>query len=172
MISGYLYFFNYPKMGPLEERECAFCDPSTLKAQQFYENELVVAMYTHKPILPGHCLIIPKRHVVRFEELTDAEMLSIGQTIKLVNNAVSTVFDTSAYLLLQKNGAEVGQTVPHVHVHYIPRKAGDTSTFSLLLNFTLTPFKKPLAEAKMQEIVDKLKLAIQEIAIQNHSSKA
>lgn len=91
---------------------------SPWKRQAFYKNDLVLALYSHKPIYPGHCLIIPKRHVERFEMLSEEEITEIGRVIKKVNQAVEKVFQTSSYLLLQKNGREVGQT-PHVHVHYI-----------------------------------------------------
>lgn len=160
LFIGYLYFSISPINFIAYNQNCPFCDPKVVNAQKFYEDDLVIALYTHKPIVPGHCLIIPKRHVVRFENLNDPEFVAIGNTIKKVNKAVSKVFRTSAYLLLQKNGIEVGQTVPHVHVHYIPRKAGDSSTIKFLFAFYFSNFKKPIPEHEMKEIVEKLKTAI------------
>ena len=139
---------------------CAFCDPAILSRQTFYEDDLVLALYTHKPILPGHCLIIPKRHVERFEGLTDAEVVEVGHVIKKVNLAVMEVFKTTSYLLLQKNGREVGQTVPHVHFHYIPRKAGDDSTLTFLARMYIANIEQPIPAAEMQKIVEELKQAI------------
>ncbi len=104
------------------EGDCVFCDGEVLNRQKFYEDDLVFALYTHKPVLPGHCLILPKRHVERFEMLTDEEILRITQAIRLVNEAATQVFHTASYLILQKNGVEVGQSVPHLHFHYIPGK--------------------------------------------------
>ncbi len=60
------------------EEYCAFCDDEVLNYQKFYEDDLVLALYTHKPIMPGHCLIIPQRHVKRFEDLSDEEMTRVG----------------------------------------------------------------------------------------------
>jgi histidine triad (HIT) family protein len=139
-------------------RECAFCDEKILENQKFFENDTVIALYTHKPVLPGHCLIIPKRHVERFEELSDQEMVAITHLIKRVNRSVSELFGTSAYLLLQKNGEEVGQTVPHVHFHYIPRKKGDDSAISFLFNFYISLFKSPISAEEMNDVVGKLKI--------------
>jgi diadenosine tetraphosphate (Ap4A) HIT family hydrolase len=139
---------------------CAFCDPTILSKQMFYEDSLVYALYTHKPILPGHCLIIPKRHVERFEELSDDEILAIGRTIKKVNIAVMQVFETSSYLLLQKNGVEVGQTVPHVHVHYIPRKKGEDSILSFLIKMYTSSIQSPISQEEMDRVVKELKAAI------------
>ena len=80
------------------EEYCAFCDESVWNRQKFYEDDLVYALYTYKPILPGHYLIIPKRHVDPFEMLTDQEISQIGRVMKKVNEAASKVFDTSAYM--------------------------------------------------------------------------
>lgn len=140
---------------------CAFCDPKVLEYQKFYEDEFVVALYTHRPIFPGHSLIIPKRHVERFEMLSETEIAQIGQVIKKVNEAAQKVFGTSAYLLLQKNGKEVGQTVPHVHFHYIPRQVGDDSTLKFLVRMYIANFQNPIKAVEMYEAVNKMKEAIE-----------
>lgn len=156
-----LIFISYLYLGKATlEKTCAFCDPVVLKRQTFYEDDLVLALYTHKPILPGHSLIISKRHVERFENLTDAEILRIGQVIKKVNVAVQKVFHTSSYLLLQKNGSEVGQTVPHVHFHYIPRKANENSMLPFLFKFAITPYFPPISNEEMLKTVETLKGAM------------
>lgn len=158
IVLGSFYFFLIkPIYHSSLDEACAFCDPAVLKRQTFYEDDLVIALYTHKPIYPGHSLIIPKRHVERFEGLTDAEITQIGRVIKKVNQAVMKVFGTSSYLLLQKNGAEVGQTVPHVHFHYVPRKAGDDSTIQFLANMYIANLKPPISQDEMRDVVDKLK---------------
>jgi histidine triad (HIT) family protein len=139
---------------------CAFCDQSVLDRQTFYEDELVRALYTYKPVMPGHCLVIPKRHVERFESLTDEEITQMGQTLKKVNLAVAKVFDTSPYLLLQKNGVEVGQSVPHVHFHYIPRKTGDDSILKFLVKMYVENVKAPLPPDQIQVVVSQLEQAM------------
>lgn len=136
---------------------CAFCDPQVLEAQKFYEDDQVYALYTHKPVLPGHCLVIPKRHIERFEELSDEELVAIGRTLMKVDGAVKQVFETSAYLLLQKNGKEVGQTVPHVHFHYIPRKAGDDSEVMFILKMFYANFGGPITSEQMAWVTEQLR---------------
>jgi histidine triad (HIT) family protein len=157
-VSVYFYFSQKTEMPP--EGYCAFCDPIVLNRQKFYDDDLVLALYTHKPVLPGHCLIIPKRHIARFEELTEEEVTQMGRVIKQVHQAASQVFKTSAYLLLQKNGSEVGQSVPHVHFHYIPRKAGDDSILTLLVRTCMTQIQKPIAATEMEKIVKEMKEAM------------
>jgi len=160
-LIGGSYFLFIKSSDHSLNNSCAFCDPAVLNNQKFYEDDLVLALYTHKPIFPGHCLIIPKRHVERFEMLTDAEITQIGRVIKKVNQAVMKVFGTSAYLLLQKNGPEVGQTVPHVHFHYVPRKAGDDSTIQFIVKMFIANVKQPISQDEMREIVEKLRQAIE-----------
>ena len=157
-FTGIFYFFSLEKSAPaFADKYCAFCDPVVLNNQKFYEDELVFALYTHKPILPGHCLVIPKRHVSRFEMLSNIEIEQIGEVIKKVNLAVEKVFGTSSYLLLQKNGLEVGQTVPHVHFHYIPRKTGDDSSLRFIIKMYLANIKKPINSFEMNKITENLK---------------
>lgn len=139
--------------------DCPFCDPTVLQSHVFYEDELVLALYNHKPIFPGHSLIIPKRHVERFEKLTEEEITQIGRTIKRVNLLISQIFHTSTYLLAEKNGKEVGQSVPHIHFHYIPRKSGDDSILYFLWRSYAAYLGKPLSPIQMKEIVNQLKQA-------------
>ncbi|MGR3952480.1 MAG: HIT family protein [Chlamydia sp.] len=142
---------------------CAFCNEDVVDRQKFYEDDLIMALYTHKPILPGHCLIIPKRHVERFELLTDEELMQTGSVIKKVNLVASNLFNTSSYLILQKNGMEAGQTVPHVHFHYIPRQKGDDSVLKFFAKMYIANAQPPLSTIKMQEITAEMNRAINEI---------
>lgn len=162
-LIGGLYLFS-PRPARFTEY-CAFCDRHVLDWQKFYEDDLVVALYTHKPILSGHCLVLPKRHVERFELLTDEEITQIGRVTKKVDQAATKVFATSSYLLLQKNGIEVGQSVPHVHVHYVPRKEGDTSALGFLAKMYISNVKGPISAEEMQEMTEKLKREMQAIKL-------
>lgn len=146
---------GYMMVSYAQEPLCPFCDPVVLEQQVFYEDELIWALYSHKPLFPGHCLIVPKRHVERFEALLDEEFSQLYQTIKKVDQAVAQVFETSAYLLLQKNGTEVGQSVPHIHMHYIPRQEGDDSVVKFIMRLFIP--KTPLSPQEMQQNVEKLR---------------
>ncbi len=139
---------------------CPFCNAEVLKSQAFYEDDLVYALYTHKPMCEGHCLIIPKRHVERFEMLSEEEFAHMGKTIQKVHRAVRSVFNTPAsYLLLQKNGREAGQSVPHVHIHYIPRKSD--SGLNFIFQMYRANYCKPLNLETLQKIIQPLKEAVQ-----------
>ena len=93
---------------------CPFCNEAILTRQKFYEDELVLALVTHKPSVPGHLLIIPKRHIERFEMLTDEELVQIGRIIKKANLAAMKVFvRVKATVVAAARAAPFIVIVPH-----------------------------------------------------------
>jgi len=163
VLTGTIFLFSCKKSENLVTVDnCPFCNQSVISNQSFYEDDLVLALYTHNPIMPGHCLIISKRHAERFEILSDAEVTQIGRVIRKVDQAAMKAFDTSSYLLLQKNGHESGQTVPHVHFHYIPRKTGDDSALKFFFKMFFVNTQNPIKPEELQQAVEKMKKAIKE----------
>lgn len=157
----FFLFFKWDKTSPLPPQSaCAFCKQSVLDNQKFYEDDLVIALFNYKPALKGHSLIIPKRHVQSFNELTNEEALRITQIIKKVHKASEKLFHAKSYLLYQKNGSEVGQTVPHVHVHYVPRKENEKSISSLLFKIATMSFQKQISSLQMRELTKKMESTI------------
>lgn len=161
VVLGIALYWLEMKAPRLDRSYCAFCDSKILEYQKFAEDAHVVALYTHKPMLPGHCLILPKRHVERLEMLSEEEIVHIHRMIQKVDRAATSVFGTSSYLILQKNGSEVGQTVPHVHFHYIPRKENDASTLKFIMKMYLANMKKPISKEEMEMITRQMKEAIE-----------
>ncbi|MCH9632860.1 MAG: hypothetical protein S4CHLAM6_12040 [Chlamydiae bacterium] len=125
---------------------CNLCQENVLKSQKFYEDEHVSILYDYKPIIRGHCLVIPKRHVEHLQDLTDQEMLSAHKAIGELFKASQRAYEATSYLILQKNGKDAGQSVPHVHFHFFPRKEGDYSDIGILARFYLSGFKAPIAQ--------------------------
>ena len=138
---------------------CPFCDPEVIERQKVYENDLILVLYTHKPVTEGHCLIIPKRHVERFEELSEQEAIQLFHAVQKVDQAVEKTLGTRPYILLQKNGSQVGQSVPHVHVHYIPRKEDETSVAYFAIQLLTRDWFPTLTGAEQQKMIDQLKPA-------------
>ncbi|MBS0623961.1 MAG: HIT family protein [Verrucomicrobia bacterium] len=159
-VGGGYFFVKSPEQPSLTEVPCAFCNATILANQKFYEDELVLALISHRPIFPGHCLIIPKRHAERFEMLTNEEMTQIGLVIKKVHQAAMQEYQSASYLLLQKNGREAGQTVPHVHFHYIPKQAHDASVLVFFIKMYWSQIKKPLSNFQMQTQCKKMQAAM------------
>lgn len=131
---------------------CAFCNPAILERQMVYRGESGSILLTHKPARDGHLLVIPHRHVERFQDLTVEEMAEMMDLVRKVYPAYGKLFGCDDYFLLQKNGATAGQTVPHVHFHVIPgENAGWSGRIVFLARFLMTQFFKPIDDAALEE---------------------
>lgn len=77
------------------------------------------------PVSPGHSLIIPKRHVASLFELTAVEFSALHELLHLAREQLDAQYQPAGYNVGVNVGAAAGQTVFHLHVHVIPRYAGD-----------------------------------------------
>jgi diadenosine tetraphosphate (Ap4A) HIT family hydrolase len=77
------------------------------------------------PVSPGHTLVIPHRHVGSFFDLTDEERLDLFALLHASKARVDAEFSPHAYNIGINDGPAAGQTVPHLHIHLIPRYTGD-----------------------------------------------
>lgn len=107
--------------------DCLFCKIASgvIPSHKVYEDEATFAFLDIHPLSLGHTLVIPKTHAARFEDL-DAE--SAGRIWRTVHRLVPLVLKAvgaPASTLAVNNGREAGQEVAHVHVHLVPRHAGD-----------------------------------------------
>ncbi len=77
------------------------------------------------PRREGHTLVVPHKQVVHLQELTDIELTDLFIGVKIVEKKLSKLFATTDFTICIHDGPLAGQEVPHVHVHVIPRTAGD-----------------------------------------------
>ena len=94
-------------------------------SQAFYETPLSVCFVNLKPIVPGHVLVIPKRVCSRFADMTVDEVTDLWTTVHYVGPILERHYGCEALNLAIQDGLASGQSVPHVHVHMLPRKPGD-----------------------------------------------
>lgn len=78
------------------------------------------------PVSEGHTLVIPKRHVASLFELSHEEVGEINSLLFAAKVEIDRAFSPDGYNVGINDGAAAGQTVPHLHVHLIPRYAGDS----------------------------------------------
>lgn len=90
-----------------------------------YEDEHVIAFMDAGQVNPGHVLVATRRQVETFVELEEAEAAHLFAVAHRVARAVQAAFAPEGMTLLQTNRPAGWQTVPHVHVHVLPRHAGD-----------------------------------------------
>jgi len=106
---------------------CPFCNiAENDSANRIIEqNDLGFVIRDGYPISKGHTLIIPKRHVDSFFEITDKEHKALFSLLDSTKVILHREFKPSSYNIGINDGAEAGQTVPHLHIHLIPRYKGD-----------------------------------------------
>ena len=103
---------------------CLFCDIK--KSGCTHENELAYASYDSYPVSEHHCLIIPKRHIKDYFDLTNEELLACNNLIKIVKNEITSKDERVRGFNLGTNIGKVsGQSIHHCHFHLIPRREGD-----------------------------------------------
>ena len=103
---------------------CLFCNikGSGLAA----ENSLAYASYDSYPVTDMHCLIIPKRHVKDYFELTNEEIIACNSLIKKIKYDIEFKDNSVKGFNIGTNAGKVsGQSILHCHIHLIPRREGD-----------------------------------------------
>lgn len=79
------------------------------------------------PISPGHTLIIPKRHVASFFEITSEERNAMLSLLDKAASVLKAELHPAGYNIGINDGAVAGQTIPHLHMHLVPRFAADVA---------------------------------------------
>lgn len=107
----------------MDSKPCPFC---TLPSERIVDqNDLALVIRDGFPVSPGHTLVIPKRHVGSFFELDQDEVESMLALLKAAKVVIVEEFKPDSYNIGINDGPQAGQTVPHVHMHLIPRYQGD-----------------------------------------------
>ncbi|WP_292393000.1 HIT family protein [Methanoculleus sp. UBA303] len=102
---------------------CPFCNPRPEEIA--LASDLCYARYDKYPVSPGHLLVIPFRHVAGFFEATDEEQVALLALVREAKRLLDERFRPDGYNIGVNVGEAAGQTVMHLHVHVIPRYAGD-----------------------------------------------
>jgi histidine triad (HIT) family protein len=105
--------------------KCLFCRivSGELPATIVYEDDDAIAFLDHRPLFPGHSLLVPRAHV---ETLGDLPVKHVGpyfEAAQLLARAVETAMDAEGTFVAMNN--RVSQSVPHLHVHVVPRRRKD-----------------------------------------------
>ncbi len=133
---------------------CVFCDiregsrPSTPVA----ENDRAFAIMDIHPLSDGHILIIPKTHGETIFTLAEEDLLAVYGLVRRVAAAVRLALAPEGLTILQLNGAAAHQSVPHFHVHLIPRWHQDRIGFDWPL--------VPGVPARIRQAAEKVRAAL------------
>ena len=134
------------------EKSCVFCDIVAGKAEAYriYEDDLSLCILDTNPYAKGHCLVISKRHVPWWHELTEKETESLFKVARIVANKIMKTFDPDFVFLYAR-----GKRIPHTHIFLVPTFSGDILDrfFNALERFQESP--QELAQLKEKESMKK-----------------
>ncbi len=142
---------------------CPFCSPE-IQEMTFLESDHFRAIYNISPILPGHSLLIPVRHIQSMLELSDIEKISLIDFLEKTVSRLLYHFKGDGFNLSLQDGTSAGQTVSHLHFHILPRLSGDLKQpgdWCPMLESSRQPdsqMRPPLSKIEIQSIVERLRL--------------
>ena len=107
----------------LASANCPFCEAQPERV--FHEGRLVRGLWDNFPVSPGHALLVPRRHVATWFDASAEERRELTDAIELAREAILLRHRPDGFNVGMNLGAAAGQTVPHLHLHVIPRYTGD-----------------------------------------------
>jgi histidine triad (HIT) family protein len=133
--------------------DCIFCGiVAGNKAFRVLEDDACVAFLDVKPLFPGHVLLVPRRHVETLGDLTEDEVGPLFARVRRMAKAVEGALQAGGTFVAMNN--KVSQSVPHLHVHVVPRKKGDG------LKGFFWPRTKYPSEAEAEAVAAKIRAAL------------
>lgn len=111
--------------------DCVFCKirDGQIPAAKVYEDTKTMVFMDINPLTRGHCLVVTKQHAPTIYEAEVEDLKAVMATAKKVAGAIRKTLAPDGLNLLQANGAAAFQSVPHFHLHLIPRWTGDGKGF-------------------------------------------
>ena len=137
--------------------DCVFCKilARAVKAPIVSEDRDALVFLDHRPLFPGHCLVIPKTHLETIQDLPDNLMGTLFTTARLLADAIERGLHAEGTFIAVNN--RVSQSVPHLHIHVVPRRKGDG------LKGFFWPRRKYKDEQEISVVLAVLQSAIREI---------
>lgn len=132
--------------------DCIFCKivEKKIAARIILESNKSLAFLDAFPVTKGHVLVIPKKHYDKVQQMPPDENSDLFELVQKVTTKIDKL--TNAELIAIHNGKESGQEIPHMHVHIIPRSAGDGAgaVHSMFKN------RPKLSEKEFDDILNKI----------------
>lgn len=131
---------------------CTFCDivAGDIPAYSVFEGTSVLAFLDHRPLLPGHVLVVPKTHYETLGELPADQVGLFFLTVQHLAIAVERGLNADGSFVAAN--IRISQSVPHLHVHVVPRRKGD-GLFGKTFQWMRRPYPSQAAIAETQRAI-------------------
>jgi histidine triad (HIT) family protein len=136
------------------DANCIFCKivAGQIPSFKLLDDDQTIAFMDINPVNPGHALAVAKGHWPTVDVIPGAVLAAVATTAQKVARAVISELEPNGVNLLQANGPGAGQSVPHFHIHVMPRRPGD----GVALNWDY----KPGDMAEIEAIYRRLKAVL------------
>jgi len=133
---------------------CVFCDivSGRVPAEIVWRGEDALAFLDSRPLFPGHLLLIPTGHIANLADLPAGQAGPLFQAVQKLDSAVQRALDAEGTFIAVNN--RVSQSVPHLHVHIVPRRKGDG------LRGFFWPRRKYDSDEHLRETAEKIRRAV------------
>ncbi|MBI2466341.1 MAG: HIT family protein [Candidatus Rokubacteria bacterium] len=134
--------------------DCVFCKirDGQIPSTRVYEDDRTLVFMDINPLNEGHCLVVTRAHAATLYDAAEADLQAAIATAKRVAVALHAALDPDGLNMLQANGPAAFQSVPHFHLHLIPRWTGDGKGF----DWPLVPGDR----ARIQATAEKVRAAL------------
>ena len=138
----------------MSEDTCLFCRivSGSLEAAIVHEGSNFLVFLDHRPLFHGHCLVIPKQHSETLTDLPVEKVAPFFEEVQFISRVVENAMNAEGTFVAMNN--RVSQSVPHLHVHVVPRKKKDG------LKGFFWPRTKYVSCEEMEDVRQRLKDAI------------
>lgn len=136
-------------------KDCVFCRiiQEDLLARVVFEDEISIAFLDHRPLFPGHCLLAPKSHFETLLDLPKQQVGSFFSNVQLLARSIESALSAEGTFVAINN--RVSQSVPHLHVHVVPRRRKDG------LKGFFWPRSKYQNEEEMKAVQDAIRKSVE-----------
>jgi histidine triad (HIT) family protein len=133
---------------------CIFCEIASgkLAAHVVYDDDVALGFLDNRPLFVGHVLVVPRTHVVTLPELPAESVGPFFERVQMIASAVPKALGSQGTFVAMNN--IVSQSVPHLHVHVVPRTKGDG------LKGFFWPRTKYKSDDQMRETAEKIRAAL------------
>ena len=139
--------------------DCILCsvrdNDERVKILKIYEDDICFIVLNIYPYNPAHLMIVTKRHITKFIELTKEELLHITRTIQGIQLLLDDIYSPKGYNIGINQGRDAGGSIEHLHFHIVPRYGSELGFIDIVGETRVLPESLESVKQKLEEAIPK-----------------
>lgn len=139
--------------------ECILCavrdNDEKVVSLKLYQDDLLFISLNLYPYNPGHMMIVPNRHILKFIDLTKAEIIHISRAIQGLQQLLDELYNPRGYNLGINQGRDAGASIEHLHFHLVPRYVSELGYIDIVGKTRVLPEGLESVKQKLSQKIDK-----------------